>query len=565
MKKILNSLKFKTILPLTILTIVFAGFIGIQARFMFKVQTDMEEMNNKYFATINLVDELNLITIKLQQSLVEASVTRDKSIKNQAASYSDKFYDTAYELIYLSPELTSEITQIESSFDENYWAGRKMVDAYIDSGLEAGNSEMVVFNETSETIKSKIEELKSSANENIVRIMEEMNQIVFLTEISIGVVILAFILILITSFIYIKNKIINPIYKVLDKLKIIAGNSGDLTEKINYSSKDEIGELAKNFDLMQESFRTIIFSIKNESSTVKNKVGEATEIVSELSTMVEEINQSTASLSESMSENLASTQEMSSITEEMEEDINDISSKAEDGSENAKIIEERTRVLKDNVLNSRNDATKINILTHKKLKQAIEQTKDVEEIDSLSEIILKMSSQISLLSLNASIEAARAGEAGRGFSVVAGEIDKLADSTKETVSKIKNVSDKVIEAVNNLVDTSKEIIDFIDERVISDYEMIVETGEKYSMDAETFSNMTQSFYETSKKVKSSMATFAVSVDEINSVSFKSTEETTQIAGNTEVMVSDYEKIISAVGAANTSTEKLIKTLEGFIV
>lgn len=194
-----------------------------------------------------------------------------------------------------------------------------------------------------------------------------------------------------------------------------------------------------------------------------------------------------------------------------------------------------------------------------------ELTADVKEIENLSEIILKISSQISLLALNASIEAARAGEAGRGFAVVAKEIDNLADSSKDTVSKIKTVTDRILVAVENLVATSKEMLNFVDGRVIKDYKMISITSEKYSDDATLFSSMTSSFYERSERVEKSMQTFLELVREINAISSESTIATTEIAASTEVMVGKYSGIMNAVTEAGRSTNKLLKTLDGFVV
>lgn len=565
MKKLFRSLRFKTILPLLILTFIFGGFICSQVIFLNYTQETVEEMNDKYFKTTGMIDELKIVVVELQQSITEASVTKDKEKKNEAIVYQDEFYAIAFELMQMNPEISTDVTKIEKSFDENYWAGREMANAYIDEGTVAGNVLIAQFNETSETINNEIDSLKATAVSGIKNSIKRINNIAMITQFSIIGVGVAFIVVLFFSMIYIKKKILKPLDKVLDKVKSIASNNSDLTEKIVCNSKDEIGELADNFNLMQESFRNIISVVQKESGEVEKSIDETSGIIDELSNIVKEVNYNTKMLSDSMNENLASTEEMTSITHEMVIEINEISSGAHEGANNAKTIEERTAELKEKMHKSSNEAEKINNETHIKLKKAIEQTEDVKEIESLSEIILKISSEISLLALNASIEAARAGDAGRGFSVVAKEIDNLAESSKYTVTKIKKVTDSILIAVDNLVKTSNEMLEFVDGRVIKDYKMISLTSEKYSQDAAMFSAMTSSFYERSEKVEKSMGTFLQLVKEINTVSSQSTISTSEIADSTEIMVEKYSGIMNAVTEAGNSTKKLLKTLDGFVV
>ena len=89
------------------------------------------------------------------------------------------------------------------------------------------------------------------------------------------------------------------------------------------------------------------------------------------------------------------------------------------------------------------------------LKAAIEESKSVDRVNELTEEILSVSSQTNLLALNASIEAARAGEAEKRFAVVADEIRKLADSTRETANNIQSINALVTQAVNKLANNSQ--------------------------------------------------------------------------------------------------------------
>lgn len=565
MKKFTKSLKFKTIIPLLILSIIFLAFVSSQYVFLTNTQKDVEEMNTKHFTTLSKIDELKIIVINLQKSLTNAAVTKDLQKLNDAIVYSDEFYGLAFEIIKTNPELSSQIANIEGVFDENYWAGRAMAKAYITEGTEEGNLLMEEYNTTSDAINNSIGELKGNAQDSIEEVVNKIENVVLITKISSMAVLAIFILIFIMSLIYINRKIIKPIHSVLNKLKEIASNGGDLTKKIEYKSKDEIGQLANEFNQMQESMRNLIAMILSESNNVKGKISKTNEIIDELSLIMKDVNTNTGDLSTSMCETLAATEEITAITEEVNLDIKDISNKAKSGAENSLEVQERALRLKTNAVNSKDVAENINTETQEKLLHAIEQTKSVKEIESLSELILNISSQTSLLALNATIEAARAGDAGRGFAVVAEEISKLAYSSEKTVNEIKSVVDHVLKAVDNLVGTSKEVIEFIDSKVISDYKMIVETGEQYKNDSDTFYEMTDTFYEISKNVETSMDTFLMSIQDINQTTSNSTLAISEIAENTEIMVENYNKIIESGNQANLSTDKLLKLLDGFVL
>ncbi len=100
------------------------------------------------------------------------------------------------------------------------------------------------------------------------------------------------------------------------------------------------------------------------------------------------------------------------------------------------------------------------------MRESIEKTNAIEEIKELSQTIMAITSQTNLLALNAAIEAARAGEAGKGFAVVADEIRKLAEDSKQAVSRINDITENVSDAVISMVQDSEELLGFVDTQVL---------------------------------------------------------------------------------------------------
>lgn len=565
----IKGIKVKILLPLISLSLFFLVFMIMQFNSTSNNLKKVREMNNKYFYTSTKADELKLDVVQVQQWLTDISATRGaKGFDDgfdKAENYAKDVERVLGELKERNPESANELDNIQKSFKPYYETGKKMAQAYIDGGPEKGNLSMEEFDSTAEKINEEVDKFNEAASKNIETSINSIENDIRNTIILIGISGLALVIIFLLTWRYISKNIVNPITTMLLKLNEMSNNGGDLTQRIDFHSNDEIGEMAKSFNLMQDSFRQIIHVVINESRNVENKVEKTNENIDKLSELIENVYATTEELSSGMEETAASTAEMSNTTSLINLDIEGIAGKAKSEAENSKLIKMRANELKNKAIYSMENAKKINSQTQSKLVEAIEKSKEVEKIKVLSEAILEIASQTNLLALNASIEAQRAGESGRGFSVVAEEIRKLAEDSKNTVSEISYISNIVMGIVENLVSTSQDMIKFINVDVINDYEMIVKTGEQYSEDAAMVYDMTTEFSNKSNNTLDSMFRVVDAVKQINDSNNELANGTNNIAENMNTISESSGNVVELIKEVSISTNKLVGIVNNFKV
>ena len=232
--------------------------------------------------------------------------------------------------------------------------------------------------------------------------------------------------------------------------------------------------------------------------------------------------------------------------------IQDMSSNAKYGSDSASEIQAHAVTMKDETVKNKAAAVDVFSNVGTTLEKAVEESRSVEQINSLTSNILDMSTQATLLALNASIEAARAGDAGKGFAVVADEIRVLADNSRQTASDIQSISGQVTSAVNKLADAASKLLKFINSNVFSDYDNFVKIVNQYEQDA---SEMNSIFTDFAMKSQDMANTMGAMNKGINDISITVEESAEGVSGVAE----DITKLVDAISHIQTKTEEIPKT------
>ncbi|NBA94644.1 HAMP domain-containing protein [Pseudomonas sp. R5(2019)] len=220
-----------------------------------------------------------------------------------------------------------------------------------------------------------------------------------------------------------------PINRVAAMLKDIASGEGDLTQRLNYSKRDELGELVGGFNRFLDKLQPTIAQIKQSITEARATADQSSLIARKTS--------------DGMQIQFREIDQVATASNEMSATAHDVANSASNAASAARGADQSARDGMAIIERSTRDIKQLAEEVSKAVVEVETLAVNSEQIGSVLEVIRSIAEQTNLLALNAAIEAARAGESGRGFAVVADEVRNLARRTQDSVEEIRQVIERI--------------------------------------------------------------------------------------------------------------------------
>lgn len=343
--------------------------------------------------------------------------------------------------------------------------------------------------------------------------------------------------------------------KVNDKILEVASDDGDLARVLEITSGDELEVIGNSLNRLLQKTANTVRQIKGGTDSIEFKMKDINTHVSGSVSRITNINDTIQSMVASSEEIAASA---GTVGEQVDLVYQDIQSIVDIVAQNANYLKEIYVSSKELNETAKSSAKRIgeNLENMSAGMQKEKERADAAlRIKELSDSILSISSQTNLLALNASIEAARAGEAGRGFEVVAQEIETLARSTSDAANEIQVMSGDVVQAVQGLDKLAEQMLSFLRNEISGDYESFSDVSHRFMgqsddirISMEQLQQITRQYEESLKSINGAM----------QAVSAASEETSTEIVHVSELLLSmntDMKNI-------GDSTEETFQNISG---
>lgn len=505
-----NSLKYRLMIPIALLGIValisnILSIINID-----NVNTSAARIADNYMDSKSQLAEISQSSMNIHKMALSHIVATDyntmitlvQQMKEEEALLDDKLSE--YKRSVISKDqasyqsLLSDYTSFKQALIDLVCASasHKTQDAYaLANGTVA---------EYAGAMEADIDALNDSISAQTSAARSHLSTVYFISVVVGIVAVIACIFLVFVDMKLINKYVLKPLKSILTTIRNSSGRLNSMTSEVLERTQASKGS-ADSLSTLSEQL----------SATIQQVAGN----ISLINTSAENIKLDVHNISKECSEITAYSAQMNTRADHMQQ-----------SAQNSAII---TSTKAKEILLSLNDA--------------IEKSKSVDQIKTLTSGILDIAQQTRLIALNASVEAVNAGAAGNGFAVVAREIRDLSNSSQEAANQIQAINEVVTTAVYNLTEHAQNLIHYMNQSVLTEFQSFVQSGSQYKEDAAYIRHAMDEFHEQTQHLTTSMTEIADSINTITKAIGEGANGITNVAGNTRNLADDMEHITQRMG------------------
>lgn len=301
------------------------------------------------------------------------------------------------------------------------------------------------------------------------------------------------------------------------KVRDLNGGNGDLSQHLDIKSGDELEAVAEEFNRFIGQIQGLVSDVALAAENVENSSTDVNSLAESNSEQLNEIAKELELLSGRMEKTSSGTNMIADNLNVVSEQVATLCEEAENSSEGAKEVSQTALSMKEEVEEVEAKTREIIRQWREKMEEAAKQCEAIEQIDHITEEILKVASTTNILSLNAHTEAARAGAFGRGFSIIADNISDLSAQISMLVKDIQNINNSVKVTVEGLLDGVDTVSHFLNDNVQEDYAKFVLLGTDYSVKMSEMAELFQRFNSSADAINENISRMKERISEVDSV------------------------------------------------
>nr|WP_239534926.1 methyl-accepting chemotaxis protein [Solibacillus kalamii] len=495
------------------------------------------------------VEELNSSVQSLQKSLSVYSINVSENNK-----YNIETDLARTEEIYNSLQSsfsTDRQRQISAHFEEKF---TKIAESTTASLQETNVAEIKRQSQRTRGIVNDVIELKRDVSANYTAMQQELgNKINAITWISI-ISAIALIIVSVVSALYFTNRIVGRISRLTAGAKEIA--AGNLNVQFeDKEADDEVGELQVSFRQMTGNLKEIITHVSDSSDQVAASAEELMASADETMLGTELISTSIQNVSDAADKQKEMSNASASFAQKVLEEAEEIANQANQATTLSNSTNEK---IEKGSVYVENTVSQMNLI-----QSTVDETADsltllasrTTEIVNILKLVQDISDQTNLLALNAAIEAARAGEAGKGFAVVADEVKKLSEQTKQSVSDISRIAVEIENDTTTTVASIQQVKDRVNAGITISYDTKATFDEILAIIGQVQNQVTE-ITAVSDSIHSKMATVSEQSLQMAAVSETTADNAVSVASASEEQLASMSEVNTAAGSLAHLAEEL---------